>query len=79
MKYYMIMCQRGHVGRNRSTEIKFAFQSRNLIEAMDRAKKMPSVKHARGIIHGYEITEAEYIEYRKRSAYERFPQHKAAR
>lgn len=74
MKYYLITCHRGHCGSNRSTEITFAFKAANLLEAQDRAKRMPSVKHTRGILYGREITEAEYIAYREKSAYERFNQ-----
>lgn len=72
LKYYMVMCHRGHCGNGHSTEIKFAFCARNLLEACDRAKKMPSVKHTRMVIYGHQITEEEYKEYRSKSAYKRF-------
>ena len=71
MKFYMVMCSRGHCGTGHSTEIKFAICAKNLLDAMDKAKRMPSVKHTRMILHGYEITEQEYNEYRERSAYQR--------
>ena len=70
----MITCHRGHCGKGHSTEIKFAIMAKNLIEACDKARKMPSVKHTRLVIYGKEISEAEYQEYRKVSAYERFNQ-----
>lgn len=72
MKYYLITCHRGHCGIGHSTEITFAIAAKNLLSAMDKAKKMPSVKHTRMICNGREITEAQYKEYRKVSAYARF-------
>lgn len=74
MKFYMVMCHRGHCGTGHSTEIKFAIRANNLLEACDKARRMPSVKHTRIAIYGKEITEQEYNEYRQISAYERFNQ-----
>lgn len=74
MKYYMVMCHRGHCGNGHSTEIKFAFVAKDLLTACDMARKMPSVKHTRMMIYGKEITREEYIEYRSVSAYDRFNQ-----
>ena len=74
MKFYMIMCHRGHCGTGHSTEIKFAIRANNLLEACDKARRMPSVKHTRLAIYGKEITEQEYNEYRQVSAYDRFNQ-----
>lgn len=74
MKFYMITCHRGHAGRGKSTEIKFAIAAENMIHACKIAQKMPSVKHTRIIAYGVEITEAEFSEYRKISAYKRNPQ-----
>ena len=81
MKFYVVMCHRGHCGVGHSTEIKFAIAANNLLEACDKAKRMPSVKHTRMAIYGKEITEEEYREYRAISAYERFnqSQHKSKR
>lgn len=78
MKFYMIMCHRGHCGVGHSTEIKFAIAANNLLEACDKARRMPSVKHTRMVIYGKEITEQEYIEYRQISAYNRFNQNKSS-
>ena len=77
MKYFMIVCHRGHCGCGHSTEIKFAIHAHNLIEACDIARKMPSVKHTRIAIYGKEISKEEYTEYRQISAYERFNQQKS--
>lgn len=74
MKYFMVMCHRGHCGIGHSTEIRFAIRANNLLEACDKARRMPSVKHTRMAIYGKEITEQEYNEYRQVSAYERFNQ-----
>lgn len=81
MKYYMVMCHRGHCGNGHSTEIKFAFAAKDLLTACDMARKMPSVKHTRMMIYGKEITQEEYTEYRSISAYDRFNQnqHKATK
>ena len=74
MKYFMVICHRGHCGTGHSTEIKFVFIANNAIEAMDKARKMPSVKHTRLAMIVKEITATEYNEYRQISAYERFNQ-----
>lgn len=79
MKYFMVMCHRGHCGNGHSTEIKFAIAAENLLKACDIARRMPSVKHTRLMIYGKEITEQEYTEYRKVSAYDRFNQNKPIR
>ena len=79
MKHYLITCTRGHCGVGHSTEIKFAIRAENMISAMDRARHMPSVKHTRIILLGKEISEEEYNEYRQKSAYERYPQHRTQR
>ena len=77
MKFYKVTCHRGHCGTGHSTEITFAVAAKDLLEACDRARKMPSVKHTRMAIFGKEITEAEYNSYRQVSAYDRFNQQSA--
>lgn len=79
MKFYMVTCSRGHCGNGHSTEIKFAIMANNLLDACDKAKRMPSVKHTRMALYGREINEQEYKEYRAISAYERFNQQSAKR
>ena len=71
MRFFLITCHRGHCGRGHSIEITFAIQAMNLIAAQNQARKMPAVKHTRGIIYGREITRQQYIEYRSISAYNR--------
>lgn len=70
-RYFMVSCMRGHVGSGKSTTISFAICARNMIAAVAIARKMPAVKHARGVLQGREISEVEYIDYRKISAYDR--------
>ena len=79
MKFYMITCVRGHMGNGKSTDIKFAIAAENMIKACAIAQRMPSVKHTKMIAYGCEITEQEFLEYRKISAYKRFDQQKARR
>ena len=71
MKFFMITCMRGHCGCGNGTEMKFAIMARNLLEACDKAKRMPAIKHSRKVLAGKEISEIEYMEYRKISAYKR--------
>lgn len=73
MSYYMVTCMRGHMGTGHSTEIKFAIEAKNILDACAYAKKMPSVKHTRPVLNATEITKEEYTEYKKISAYERNP------
>lgn len=75
-RYYVVVCHRGHLGTGNGTEIKFAIEAENLLDACTIARKMPSVKHTRSVISGREITREEYVEYRKISAYERNPLYK---
>lgn len=79
MKYYLILCHRGHCGVGHSSEIEFAIAANNFLEARDKARRMPSVQHTREIIRSVEITETQYHEYRQISAYNRFEQHKSKR
>ncbi len=71
MRYFRVTCKHGHCGRGKYRPISFAFMAANAIEAMDRAKAMPGVKHSAPILSCKEIPYAEYIEYRKVSAYKR--------
>ena len=71
MRYYRVTCKHGHCGRGRYNQISFVFVANDAIDAMDRAKAMPGVKHTAPIISCLEISCAEYIEYRKISAYKR--------
>lgn len=71
MRYFLVIGKRGHCGRGNFIEIGFAIKANHMIEAMDKAKKMPAVKHTQSILQAKEITLAEYQEYRTVSAYKR--------
>ena len=78
MKHWMVICARGHCGTGHETEIKYAIKADTLLQALTIAKKMPSVKHTRMPLYGYEITEKEFTEYRTKSAYERYECYKSS-
>ena len=73
MPFYKIRVKQGHCGSRQSMLIKLVIEAIELIDAMEKAKNMPSVKHNKNdVIERVElITEAEYIEFRKVSAYKR--------
>jgi hypothetical protein len=74
MKYYKVLCPRGHVGSGKSAEIVFYFKAKDLPSALAIARKMPSVKHntRKEFFSGKEVTKEEYYENMKISAYERY-------
>jgi len=71
MRYFCVTCKQGHHGDRRYQPISFAFEATNAVEAMDKAKAMPSVKHDSPIIACREISLSEYINMRRLSAYRR--------
>ena len=72
--YYLVTCERGHCGNRKSSYIKFAFEAANMIEAVDMARKMPSVKHSRYCVQAKVISYEEYTDYIQINAYERYEQ-----
>lgn len=72
MKYFKVTCPAGHAGTKQSRDITFAIEAKNLIDAMDKARKFPMVKHDRLVANAKEITKEEYDEIRKESAYKNF-------
>lgn len=70
-KYYIVKVRGGHVGAGRHTEISFNFRAKNMADAIEKARRMPGVKHENNaaILSAKEITEQEYLENRKTSAY----------
>ena len=75
MRYFRVTCKQGHHGGRRYQPISFVFCAVNAIEAMDLAKAMPGVKHEAMILWCKEISYAEYLEYRKVSAYKRLEEY----
>ena len=73
MAYYKIRVKQGHCGSGNSMPITFVFEATDMFDAMEKAKNMPSVKHNKNdVIERVElITEVEYKEFRKVSAYKR--------
>ena len=71
VKYYKVTVERGHMGMGNSLETVFYFKAQNAYHAMCLARKMPSVKHSKVPLKTVEITEEEYREGRKVSAYHR--------
>lgn len=71
MRFYSVVCKRGHCGRKQYVPIKFAIAAQNAIEAMDKAKEMPAVKHGQSIISCLEISFHDYCNMRRVSAYHR--------
>lgn len=71
MKFYAVTCKHGHCGRKRYHPITFAIAANNTIEACDKAKAMPGVKHGQTVLKCKEISFPAYAELHKQSAYER--------
>lgn len=69
LKFYKVTVERGHMGMGNSLETVFYFKAHDAYHAMCLARKMPSVKHSKLPLHTVEITEEEYREGRKVSAY----------
>lgn len=67
--YYRVRAQQGHAGARNYTEIVFYIKAQNIVNAMWKAKRMPSVKHSQSIVSATEISLEEYQEGRKISAY----------
>lgn len=70
-RYFKVTCKHGHFGSKRYQPITFVFLAVDAIKAMDLAKAMPGVKHSNVILRCDEISYAEYLNYRKESAYKR--------
>ena len=71
MRYFAVICKRGHCGRKQYVPIEFAIEAQTAIEAMDKAKSMPGVKHSQPVLSCREITPCEYNRMRRVSAYHR--------
>ena len=70
MKFYKVLCPRGHVGTKRYATITFYFAAQDAWTAMERGRKMGGVKHSRMPLSCVEISQEEYEQNRCRNAYE---------
>ena len=70
-RFYAVTCKHGHHGARRYEPITFAIRADNALEACDKAKLMPGVKHDQSVLACKEITFDAYWEMRRLSAYER--------
>lgn len=74
MKFYKVCCVIGHLGRGyRHATMTFAFRANNIMEASDKARMMPMVKHHKSyaVVSASEIDYEEYSVLRSVSAYQR--------
>jgi hypothetical protein len=69
MRYYKVICPRGHVGTKRYATITFYFAAENALSAMDKGKRMGGIKHSRMPLSCQEITVDEYRANLTRNAY----------
>lgn len=74
MNYYKVSCKYGHSGTGKYRDIVFYIEAPSAVVAMDKAKQMPGVKHdsSSAITRLKMISEEEYREGRKDSAYKNF-------
>ena len=74
MNYYIVKCKLGHSGTGQYREISFNIKAKNVSDAIDKAKRMPGVKHdsSTAILGLKQITEEQYNINRKESAYKDF-------
>lgn len=71
LRYFRVTCKHGHCGAGRYQPISFVFLAKDSLTAIDLAKAMPGVKHSSPVLSCVEISQAEYMEQRKESAYKR--------
>lgn len=71
-KFYKITCLVGHKATHKEKTLTFVIKAKNMLDACDKARKMPSVKHHKidTIQYAIEISEKEYKEKIKESAYQ---------
>lgn len=73
MRYFKVVAKGGHVGTGRYEPLSFAFAAESILDAMDKARAMPGVKHSdsSAILSAREVTFDEFTKLRRISAYER--------
>lgn len=71
MKFYKVVCKRGHCGKKRFIPITFYFEAPNAMTAMDMGRKMPGVKHSQLPLSCVEVSCEEFQAGIQVSAYAR--------
>jgi hypothetical protein len=73
MKYWLVCCNSGHVGRKKNGELALAIEAPDGVTAMLIAKRFPAVKRQRSayLCTVREIDREEYIMRRQISAYDK--------
>ena len=71
MRYFAVTCRHGHHGAKQYEPITFAIVAEDLLEACDKARQMPGVKHDQPVLACKEISRLHYYELRQTSAYQR--------
>ena len=61
MKYYKVQVPLGHLGSSKALPTWLYFEAENILEAVDRARSFPGVKHSKLPYQALEIKEEEYI------------------
>lgn len=69
MKYFKVITSMGHAGSGKQREGVFTIRAPDSITALMKAKRFPGVKHTKLPSLTKEITEKEYNQLRKESAY----------
>lgn len=71
MKYYKVICERAHVGRNVTAYITFYYKAKSAIEAINKAKRQRGTKRSKLPLACQEVSKEEYESNIKTSAYVR--------
>lgn len=71
IRYFSVTCKHGHHGARHFEPITFAIAAETAMDACDRAREMPGVKHGQPVLACKEISPYVYWTMRQISAYER--------
>ena len=72
MKYYKVQVTLGHLGIGQGLEAWLYIESKNMLDAVRRAKNFPGVKHSRLPMMALEISKEEYLEGLKEQNYKKW-------
>lgn len=70
--YYVVTVEQGHQGCGNCSYLKFAFEAKTLLDAVDMARKMPSVKHSKLCVNAKQVDYDEYLQCRNVNSYHVF-------